>query len=178
MHSHTHGTERHPHIEIERITEMNHFIRVGNAYDMSTRHENFTRLWECGRGTGNWLATVGGYQVERPKKLPSKMCLTLNVGRRERSTEWGSALKAAPAAAWGSASRRTRTKRTRQIRLTEFLSILLLLLPSLWFVLCAPTFWAAGDALGEHVFRVRGNRIGTTIKPTRGRSSESCKVRK
>lgn len=81
---------------------MNHFIRVGNAYDMSTRHENFTRLWECGRGTGP-EKRVGGNHVERPKKLPSKMCLTLNVGRRERSSEWGSA-RVSGTSARGSAS--------------------------------------------------------------------------
>lgn len=44
-----------------------------------------------------------GNHVERPKKLPSKMCLTLNVGRRERSSEWGSA-RVSGTSAWGSAS--------------------------------------------------------------------------
>lgn len=91
---------------------------------------------------------VGGYQVERPKKLPSKMCLTLNVGRRERSSKWGSALQAAPA--WGSASRRT--ERGKSASPSSSLLLLLLVLP-MRFVLCAPTFWAAGDALGEHVFQ-------------------------
>lgn len=67
-HIHTYGTQRHPHIEIERITEMNHFIRVGNAYDMSTRHENFTRLWECGRGTGPEKRVATGW---RCRWLPS-----------------------------------------------------------------------------------------------------------
>lgn len=57
-------TCRHTYMKIERIKEMNHFIRVGNAYDMSTRHENFTRLWECGRGTGTEPATEAGAQAE------------------------------------------------------------------------------------------------------------------